>query len=202
MKHYLLVGLTTLLAFSHCITFPNYEVTKSNLSDKRKQEKKIILLSYTQAARVGDREKKVADESSRKISEDRFVRVLSLHPKVQSVVTDPNAKYDIKLAVDLDSQVSFYSSTLGMIFTTLSFLTGTLLPSDIEQDSTFTFQFTNEKSKADVKVTRMVHFNTWIGIFTIPLMPFYGLDKQSEKAFLDISHSALDEALDKQPKLF
>jgi hypothetical protein len=202
MKHYQLLCLTTFLFFGNCITFPNYEATKGTLSDKGNQEKKIILLSYTQAAQVGDREKKSADESSRKISEDRFVRVLSLHPRVHSVVTDPNAKYDVKLSVDLDSHVSFYSSTLGMVFTTLSFLTGTLLPSDIEQDSTFTFQFTNEKTKAEAKITRIVHFNTWIGIFTIPLMPFYGLDKQSEKAFFDISHSALNEALEKQPKLF
>ncbi|TGL99422.1 hypothetical protein [Leptospira jelokensis] len=190
------------LVFSQCISFAKYNLPETKLPENANAEKKIILLTYSQAATVGDRERKVADESSRKQSEDRFLRALQSHPRVLSVVTDPQAKYDLKLDIKLESQVSLYSSALGMILTGISYLTLTALPMDVEQDSTITFQFANEKSKTQISLVREVHFRTWIGILTIPLMPFYGLNGTTEKTFVDVSHSALNEALEKQPKLF
>ncbi|TGK48373.1 hypothetical protein [Leptospira bouyouniensis] len=202
MKQLNLVYLSVLLVLSHCISFAKYNLPETKLTENANAEKKIILLTYSQAATVGDRERKVADESDRKQSEDRFVRALQSHPRVLSVVTDPQSKYDLKLDIQLESQVSLYSSTLGMILTGISYLTLTSLPMDVEQDSTITFQFANEKSKSQTILVRQVHFRTWIGILTIPLMPFYGLNGTTEKTFLNVSHSALNEALEKQPKLF
>lgn len=202
MKQLNLVTLSVFFVFSQCISFAKYNLPETKLPEKTNVEKKIIFLTYNQAATVGDRERKVADESNRKQSEERFVRALQSHPNVLSVVTDPQAKYDLKLDINLESQVSFYSSTLGMILTGISYLTLTALPMDVVQDSTITFQFANEKSKTQTTLVRQVHFNTWIGILTIPLMPFFGLNGTTEKTFFDVSHSALNEAIEKQPKLF
>lgn len=191
-----------ILFLSQCISFSKYSLPEVKTAEPIGTEKKVILLTYSQSVIVGTQEKKKAEETNRKDTEDRLIRVLSLHPRILSVTTDPTVKHDVKLDVNLESKVSVYSSTLGMILTTLSYLTATALPFDVEQESVFTFQFRNEKSKSQAVVIRNVHFNTWIGILTIPLMPFYGLNGTMEKTFQDISASAIDEAIQKQNQLF
>ncbi|MCZ8342994.1 MAG: hypothetical protein O9301_08185 [Leptospira sp.] len=202
MRRFASIALLPCLFSLQCIVFPNYEFSIGKTIETSNTEPKVILIAYTQSVKIGEDDRKDIDESNRKNSEERLIRALKLHPKVKNVVTDPNEKYDIKLVVNLESYVSYYKSTLGMLFNALSFFTGTLLPFDVEQFSTFIFQFSNEKTKTQATITRMVYFHTWIGILTIPLMPFFGPGKKADEAFKNASHSALEEAFEKQPKIF
>lgn len=191
-----------LILFTQCISFSKFDPPKYKQESFSPSEKKIILLVYRQGSQVIDREKKEAEESNRKVSEERLIKILSTHPRVLSVVTDPKEKYDIKMEVDLDSQVVFYSTIPGAIATTLCYLTLTLFPSDIEQESKFTIQFSNEKTKQQLVVSKTAHFQSILWFFSIPLMPFYGLGQATDSAFLSVSHGAIEEAVEKQPKLF
>jgi len=187
--------LLLLLCSSQCIVFSSYRLPPEN-TPATVSGQRTVLLSVTQAQTVGS-EKVEARELDRKKTQDSIIRALSKHSAVAGVVTDPAQSHDIKLAVSVDSQVSTYQSTPGMIFTFLSFLTATVLPFDVDQTSRLSFRFTRPADGATLKTEHTAHFNIWVGILTLPLMPFLSPGQVADRTFRDLVHASVNEAIER-----